>query len=109
MSLYIMYGLIILVTILLFIIIKDKIKALRITGILTISSSLLLIVLALIAKFIINTSVTSINLSSITNYLLMKFASTSLVLFVIGLIEIIISKCIYLTKKEKQKTIEQNL
>lgn len=109
MSLYIMYGLIILVTILLFIIIKDKIKALRITGILTISSSLLLIVLALIAKFIINTSVTSINLSSITNYLLMKFASTSLALFVIGLIEIIISKCIYLTKKEKQKAIEQNL
>ena len=109
MSLYIMYGLIILATIILFIIIKDKIKALRITGILTISSSLLLIVLALIAKFIINTSVTSINLSSITNYLLMKFASTSLVLFVIGLIEIIISKCIYLTKKEKQKTIEQNL
>ena len=109
MSLYIMYGLIILATIILFIIIKDKIKALRITGILTISSSLLLIVLALIAKFIINTSVTSINLSSITNYLLMKFAGTSLVLFVIGLIEIIISKCIYLTKKEKQKTIEQNL
>ena len=109
MSLYIMYGLIILATIILFIIIKDKIKALRITGILTISSSLLLIVLALIAKFIINTSVTSINLSSITNYLLMKFASTSLALFVIGLIEIIISKCIYLTKKEKQKTIEQNL
>lgn len=104
-----MYALIILVTIILFIIIKDKIKALRITGILTISSSLLLIVLALIAKFIINTSVTIINLSSITNYLLMKFASTSLVLFVIGLIEIIISKCIYLTKKEKQKTIEQNL
>ena len=109
MSLYIMYGLIILATILLFIIIKDKIKALRITGILTISSSLLLIILALIAKFVINTSVTSINLSSITNYLLMKFASTSLVLFVIGLIEIIISKCICLTKKEKQKTIEQNL
>ena len=109
MSLYIMYGLIILATIILFIIIKDKIKALRITGILTISSSLLLIVLALIAKFIINTSVTSINLSSITNYLLMKFASTSLVLFVIGLIEIIISKCIYLAKKEKQKAIEQNL
>jgi hypothetical protein len=69
----------------------------------------ILIVLALIAKFIINTSVTIINLSSITNYLLMKFASTSLVLFVIGLIEIIISKYIYLTKKEKQKTIEQNL
>ena len=109
MGLYIMYGLIILVTILLFIITKDKIKALRITGILTISSSLLLIVLALIAKFIINTSVTSINLSSITNYLLMKFASTSLALFIIGLTEIIISKCIYLTKKEKQKTIEQNL
>lgn len=109
MSLYIMYGLIILATIILFIIIKDKIKALRITGILTISSSVLLIILALIAKFVINTSVTSINLSSITNYLLMKFASTSLVLFVIGLIEIIISKCIYLTKKEKQKAIEQNL
>ncbi len=109
MSLYIMYGLIILITIILFIIIKDKLKALRITSIITISSSILLIILALIAKFIINTFVTNINLSFITDYLLIKFASTSLVLFVLGLIEIIISKCIYLTKKDKQHTIEQKL
>lgn len=109
MNLYLMYGLIILMTIILFIIIKDKLKALRITGIITISSSALLIILSLIAKFVINTFVTNINLSFMTDYLIIKFASTSLVLFVLGLIEIIISKCIYLTKKDKRHTIEQKL
>ena len=95
MSLYLMYGLIILTTIIFFIIIKDKIKALRITGVITISSSLLLITLSFIARVIVNTSVTSINLSTITKYVFTKFISMSLILFIIGIIEILISKCIF--------------
>ena len=108
MSLYIMYGLIIMITLFLFIIIKDKRKAIKTIGILTISSSFLLIILALISKIIINMSITSINLSSVTNFLFIKFINNSLVLFVLGIIEIIISEGINLMRRNKNKIIEQN-
>ena len=101
MKLYFMYLLILIITFLLFIIIKDKIKALKLTGTLTISSSILLIILTFITKIIINIYITSINLSSITNYIFKKFLYTSLILFIIGLTEIIISKYIYTKKRAK--------
>lgn len=97
MKLYLMYILIFILTSILFIIIKDKIKALKITGIVTISSSILLILLTLIIKLIITNKFTGINISSITNYLFLRFVYTSLMLFIIGIIEIIISK--YLKSK----------
>ena len=101
MTLYFMYFLILIITFLLFIIIKDKTKALKLTGSLTISSSILLIILTFINKIIINVSVTTINLSSITNYIFKKFLYTSLILFIIGLIEIMLSKYIYTKKRVK--------
>ena len=101
MTLYFMYLLILIITFLLFIIIKDKTKALKLTGTLTISSAILLIILTFITKIIINISVTTINISSITNYIFKKFLYTSLILFIIGLIEIIISKYIYTRKRVK--------
>lgn len=102
MKLYLMYILILILTGILFIIIKDKTKALKITGIVTLSSSLLLIILTLIAKLIIQNYITSINISTITNYIFIKFVNTSIILFVIGLIKIVISKYIY-TKKIPQE------
>lgn len=99
MTIYFMYLLTLVVTLLFFIIIKDKIKALKLTGILTIASSILLISLTFIAKIILNTSIQSINLSTITNHIFMKFVYTSLILFLLGLTEIIISKYIYSKKK----------
>ena len=101
MTLYFMYLLILIITFLLFVIIKDKIKALKLTGTLTISSSILLLILTFITKIIINVSVTTINLSSITNYIFKKFLYTSLILFIIGLIEIMISKYINTKKRIK--------
>jgi len=101
MKLYLMYGLIFLITILFFIIIKDKIKALRLTSIITIITSLILVIISLIAKFVIELSFTSINLSWLTNYLLIKFVTTSLILFIIGIIELIISKLLSSKKKVK--------
>lgn len=94
MKLYLMYFLIFILTVILFIIIKDKIKALRLSGIITISSSIFLIILALIIKLIININITTINISTITNYLFSKFINISLILFGLGLIEILISKYI---------------
>ena len=98
MKLYLMYGLIFLIIILFFIIIKDKIKALRITSIITMSTSVILVILSFIIKLVIKTTVTNINLSWITNYLLLKFITTSLILFVIGVIELIISKLLSLKR-----------
>lgn len=92
MKLYLIYFLIIILTFILFLIIKDKRKAMKLVGILTISSSILLLILSLILKIILNTSVTAINISNITSYLFLKFVNTSLILLIIGIIEIIISK-----------------
>ena len=95
MNIYIIYLSIIILTFILFILIKDKLKALRLTGILTISSSLLLVVLSFIIKIILNRNITTINISNITNYLFIKFIYTSLILFILGIIEILLSKYIY--------------
>lgn len=103
MKLYLMYILIFILTSILFIIIKDKIKALKITGIVTITSSILLILLTLIIKLIITNKFTGINISSITNYLFLRFVYTSLILFIIGIIEIIISKYLISKRIIKEK------
>ncbi len=92
MNIYIMYISIIILTIFFFIIIKDKLKALKLTGILTILSSILLILVSFIIKIMLIKNITTINISNITNYIFRKFISTSLILFIIGLIEILISK-----------------
>lgn len=98
MKIYLMYTLILILTLIFFIVIKDKFKALRLTGLLTISSSFLLIAISFIIKIILNNNITIINISTITNYIFLKFVYTSLILFIIGLIEILISKYIYSRK-----------
>ena len=102
MNIYIKYLLILILTIILFIIIKDKRKALNLTGILTISSSILLIIITYTIKTIIDMNLRSINLSIITNFLFMKFLINSLILFTIGILEILISKFIYHKKILKE-------
>ena len=99
MKLYLMYGLIILINIIIIIIMEDKTKALNLTGLIALSSAILLIVLSFIAKIIISNTITTINLSNIINYLFEKFISMSIILFLVGIIEIIISKYIYIKKK----------
>lgn len=103
MNIYTMYISIIILTILFFIIIKDKLKALKLTGILTISSSILLILVSIIIKIMLKNNITTINISNITNYIFIKFIRTSIILFIIGITEILISK--YLIKKEVNKEI----
>ena len=101
MKLYFMYLLILIITFLLFIIIKDKRKALKLTGLLTISSAILSISLTFIVKLILNSSIKIINISNITNHIFMKFVYNSLILFILGLLEIIISKYLYTKKRIK--------
>lgn len=102
MNLYLIYLSIIILTLIFFILIKDKIKALKLTGILTMSSSILLISLSFIIKIILTSNITTINISTITNYIFVKFIYTSLILFIIGIIEIILSKYIYSKKPIKE-------
>ena len=92
MNIYTMYLSIFILTIIFFILIKDKLKALKLTGILTISSSILLIIISLIIKILLTNNITIINISNITNYIFKKFISTSIILFIIGITEILISK-----------------
>ena len=97
MNLYMMYLLILALTIILFVIIKDKLKAIKLTGIITLSSSIFLITLTFIMKLIINSSITFINVSMVTDYLFVKFVYTSIILLIIGIGEILFSK--YWNKK----------
>ena len=101
MNIYIMFLLILIITVIFFIIIKDKYKALKLTGIITISSSIFQISLTFIIKIIINSSITFINVSKITDYLFMKFIYTSLILLIVGIVEILISKYLYSKKHIK--------
>lgn len=105
MNIYLIYFLILILTIIFFIIIKDKIKALRLTGVLTIISSIVLISLIFIIKIILNNNITFINISILTNYLFKKFTYTSLILFILGMIEILISKYILSKRISNKDTI----
>ena len=105
MNIYLIYFLILILTTIFFIIIKDKIKALRLTGVLTIISSIVLISLIFIIKIILNNNITFINISILTNYLFKKFTYTSLILFILGMIEILISKYILSKRISNKDTI----
>lgn len=99
MIIYLMYFLIALVSILIIFLIKDKQKALKLLGFITILSSLLIIVLSNILNIIINSNITFINISIFSNYLLKTYTKNSTYLLFIGLLELIISKYIFKTKK----------
>lgn len=103
MNKYIMYILILSLTLLLFIIIKDKLKALKLSGVITMSSAILLIILTFIINIFINSSIKFINISIITDYLFMKFVYTGLLLFIVGVIEILISK--YLQSRKIKNSV----
>lgn len=87
---YLIYILIILLTFLLIIIIKDKKKALKLSGILTGTSGVVLLFVIFILKMIIDNYIHTINVSSITDYIFNKFIYNSLIILTIGIIEIII-------------------
>lgn len=92
MSIYLICLLILLLTVLIFIIEKNKWKALKINGLISIISSILLIGVTFIIRSLISISVDFINLTSLVDYIFYKFLIISIILFVIGLIEILVSK-----------------
>lgn len=98
MTLTLMYILTILLTILLLIVVKDKEKGFKLTGIITISSSFLLLLIPRITKTIIDKKITAINMSPITNYISKEFEFTSIILLTLGIVEILVS--VYISKRK---------
>ena len=81
-----------LLTILLYITVKDKVKVLKINGYITTISGIIILLLGGLSKYLVKYYIKEINLSNITNYFLLKFTIVSIILIIIGLIEILLSK-----------------
>lgn len=89
---YIVYLLIILLMVLLFILVEDKISILKIIGITLISSGVLITLLAVAIKVLIKTTIYYINLSKVTNIILSNFLIISTIFILSGLFSYIMYK-----------------
>lgn len=89
---YIVYLLIILLMVLLFILVKDKISILKIIGITLISSGVLTTLLAVAIKVLIKTTIYYINLSKVTSIILSNFLIISIIFILSGLFSYIMYK-----------------
>ncbi len=89
---YIVYLLIILLMVLLFILVKDKISILKIIGITLISSGVLITLLAVAIKALIKTTIYYINLSKVTSIILSNFLIISTIFILSGLFSYIMYK-----------------
>lgn len=89
---YIVYLLIILLMVLLFIIVKDKISILKIIGIVLIYSGILIMLLAVAIKVVIKTTIYYINLSKVTSIILSDFLIISITFILSGLFSYIMYK-----------------
>lgn len=94
MKTYIIYLVIILVTILLYFLVKDKKEFINKLGVATIISSIIVLILGFILKLSLNTFLTSFNISKITSQIFKQFIYNSIILLITGIIELSISKII---------------
>lgn len=94
MTIYIISTSIILVLILLFILIKDKIKLLNNLALVSTVTGALLTLIGFILSILFNTFLNNFNITKISSIILNKFMYISIPLLIIGLIGIIISRTI---------------
>ena len=92
---------IIILTIVLFFLLKDIYKLLRTTSIITISSGYLAILVGYILTNILRDRLNFINISKVTNIIFNKNLERGLILILIGAIELIIYVCINFYKRYK--------
>lgn len=98
---YIVYLLIILLTIILFVLVKDKLSILKIVGIILMSSGILITLLAITIKILIKTTIYYINLNKVSNIILNNFLIISIIFILSGLFSYIMYKI--LLPKELKK------
>jgi len=94
MKIYLIYLVIILVTVLLYFLVKDKKEFINKLGVATIISSTIVLVLGFILKLSLNTFLTNFNISKITSQVFREFIYNSIILLITGIIELFISKII---------------
>lgn len=98
MNIYIIYLVIILVTILLYFLVKDKKEFINKLGVATTISSIIVLVLGFILKLSLNTFLSNFNTTKITSQIFSKFTYNSIILLITGLIELLISKIMHKRK-----------
>ena len=96
------YIVIIILSTILFFLIKDKLKFLKIASIITIISGYLMIFLSYILRILINKEFSFINISKITNIIMDRSINRALIIILIGSLEIITYVVIYIYKKKEE-------
>ena len=102
--LYIIYGLIILITIILYFLVKDKKEYLTKLGKTAIISGMIILSLGQIINIYLNTFLNNFNIEKISSIIFKKFIYNSIIILVIGLIEMLIIKII--NKKKLSQGVE---
>lgn len=98
--LYIIYGLIIVITIILYFLVEDKKEYINKLGKIIIISSIILLILGFIINILLNTFLNNFNTIKISSLIFKRFIYNSIILLMIGLIGMLISK---VTNKMKIK------
>lgn len=94
---------IIILTIITYLISKKIIKVLKITSIATSVSGILTLIIGYIIKHLINKQINFINISKITNLILLKFLKNSIYLLLLGLIEFIVYLLLSINHQNKKE------
>lgn len=94
MKISIIYVVIILVTILLYFLVKDKKEFINKLGLVTIISGIIVLSVGFILKLSLNTFITNFNISKITSQVFKQFTYNSSILLTVGIVELSISKII---------------
>lgn len=99
MKLYLMYALMITISVVIIILLKDKQKALSLLGKITIITSIVMSVVLIIINIILRSNINFINIRVFLNYILKEYMINILYLYILGILELTISK--YLLKRKK--------
>lgn len=99
MKLYLMYALIIVISIVIITLLKDRQKALSLLGKITIITSIVMSVILIIINIILKNNINFINIRVFLNYISKEYMLNILYLYILGILELTISK--YLSKRKK--------
>lgn len=90
--LYIIYGLIFLIIVILYFLVEDKNKYISKLGKTTIISGIVMLFLGLIINILLSTFLNNFNIIKISSIIFEKFIYHSIILLVIGVVLLLISK-----------------
>lgn len=94
MKITIMYLMIIVISLTIVMLFKEKEKAINLLGKIKVIASLVMTIFLLIINYILKNNINFINISIFSNYLFKEYLKIFIYLFIIGFIEIIISNII---------------